>query len=154
MVRSGYCVPSSGPPVQRLDAPRLDVTVPATSQNATALRRTFSCWVHSLIAHDAAEDLTVAVYEALTNAAEHAFTVQPSPGSIWLQAIVADGQITVTIADNGSWRPPTDSGGYRGRGLSLIHQLTEARIAPSPYGTTVFIRRQLPAERYDELTSL
>jgi len=85
---------------------------------------------------------------------EHAFTVQPTPGSIWLQAIVADGQITVTIADNGSWRPPTDSGGYRGRGLPLIHQLTEARIAPSPYGTTVFIRRQLPAERYDELTSL
>ena len=154
MVRSGYCVPSSGPPLRRLVAPRLDVTVPATTQNATALRRTFSCWVHSLIANDAAEDLTVAVYEALTNAAEHAFTAHRTPGSIWLHAILADGQITVTVADNGSWRHPTDSGGYRGRGLPLIHQLTtEAHIAPSPYGTTVRLRRQCRAGHYGESAS-
>ena len=147
MVRSGYCVPSYGPPVQRLAAPRLDVTVPATTQNATALRRTFARWVHSLIADDTAEDLTLAVYEALTNAAEHAFTAHRTPGFIWLRAIVADGQITVTVTDNGSWRHPTNSGGYRGRGLPLIHQLTtEAQVAPSPYGTTVRLRRQLGAE--------
>jgi serine/threonine-protein kinase RsbW len=153
MVRSGYCVPSYGPPLQRLAAPRLDVTVPATTQSATALRRTFSRWVHSLIAADAAEDLTVAVYEALTNAAEHAFTAHRTTGSIWLHAIITDGQITVTVTDNGSWRQPTNSGGYRGRGLPLIHQLTtEAHIAPSPYGTTVRLRRQLRAEQYDEST--
>ena len=153
MVRSGYCELSSGSPVQRLAAPQLDVTVPATTQNATALRRTFSRWVHSLIAANAAEELTLAVYEALTNAAEHAFTAHRTPGSIWLHAIVANGQITVTVTDNGSWRNPTKSGGYRGRGLPLIHQLTtEAQVAPSPYGTTVRLRRQLRAEHYDELT--
>lgn len=147
MVRSGYCAPSYGPPVRQLAAPRLDVTVPATTQDATALRRTFSRWVHSLIADDAAEDLTLAVYEALTNAAEHAFTGPRTTGSIWLHASVADGQITVTVADNGSWRHPTNSGGYRGRGLPLIHQLTtEAQVVPSPYGTTVRLRRQLRTE--------
>jgi serine/threonine-protein kinase RsbW len=152
MVRSGYCEPSYGSPVQRLAAPQLDVTVPATTHNATALRRTFSRWVDGLIADDA-EELTVAVYEALTNAAEHAFTAHQAPGLIWLHAIVANGQITVTITDNGSWRNPTNSGGYRGRGLPLIHQLTtEAQVAPSPYGTTVRLRRQLRAKHYDELT--
>ena len=147
MVRSGYCAPSYGPPVRQLAAPRLDVTVPATTQDATALRRTFSRWVHSLIADDAAEDLTLAVYEALTNAAEHAFTGPRTTGSIWLHASVADGQITVTVTDNGSWRHPTNSGGYRGRGLPLIHQLTtEAQVTPSPYGTTVRLRRRLHTE--------
>lgn len=146
MVRSGYCVPSYAPTVQRLAAPRLDVTVPATKQHTTALRRTFSRWVHRFSADDDAEDLTLAVYEALTNAAEHAFTAHRATGSIWLHAIVADGQITVTVTDNGSWRYPTNSGGYRGRGLPLIHQLTtEAHVAPSPYGTTVRLRRQLRA---------
>jgi serine/threonine-protein kinase RsbW len=148
MVRSGYCAPSYASTVQRLVVPRLDVTVPATTQNATALRRTFSRWVHRLIADDAAaEDLTLAVYEALTNAAEHAFTAHRTTGSVWLHAIVADGQITVTVTDNGSWRHPTNSDGYRGRGLPLIHQLTtEAHVAPSPYGTTVRLRRQLRAD--------
>jgi serine/threonine-protein kinase RsbW len=144
MVRSGYCAPSYGTPVQRLASPRLDVSAPATTRNATALRRTFSHWVHSLITDDAAEDLTLAVYEALTNAAEHAFTGHRTTGCIWLHAIVADGQITVTVTDNGRWRHPTDSGGYRGRGLPLMHQLTtETHVAPSPYGTTVRLRHQL-----------
>ena len=117
------------------------------------MRRTFSRGVDGLIAANAAKELTVAVYEALTNAAEHAFTAHQTPGVIWLHAIVADGQITVTITDNGSWRNPTNSGGYRGRGLPLMHQLTtEAQVAPSPYGTTVRLRRQLRAEHYDELT--
>jgi anti-sigma regulatory factor (Ser/Thr protein kinase) len=116
------------------------------------LRRAFRRWVGSLIADDAAEDLTLAVYEALTNAAEHAFIAHRAPGSIWLRAIVADGHITVTVTDNGSWRRPTNSGGHRGRGLALIHQLTtEAYVAPSPYGTTVRLQRQLRAEQYSEL---
>lgn len=136
-----------------LPASTLNVIVPATTQNATALRRTFRRWVGSLIADNVAEDLTLAVYEALTNVAEHAFTAHRAPGSIWLHAIVVDGQITVTVTDNGRWRPPTDSGGHRGRGLPLIHQLTtEAQVAPSPYGTTVRLRRQLHADHYDELT--
>jgi anti-sigma regulatory factor (Ser/Thr protein kinase) len=152
MVRSGDHVPSHGSTVQRVAAPRLHATVPATTQNATALRRAFRRWVGSLIADDAAEDLTLAVYEALTNAAEHAFIAHRAPGSIWLRAIVADGHITVTVTDNGSWRRPTNSGGHRGRGLALIHQLTtEAYVAPSPYGTTVRLQRQLRAEQYSEL---
>jgi anti-sigma regulatory factor (Ser/Thr protein kinase) len=125
----------------------------AVSSLSGSLAVGHSRWVGSLIADDVAEDLTLAVYEALTNVAEHAFTAHRAPGSIWLHAIVVDGQITVTVTDNGRWRPPTDSGGHRGRGLPLIHQLTtEAQVAPSPYGTTLRLRRQLHADHYDELT--
>jgi serine/threonine-protein kinase RsbW len=129
----------------------LDVTVRATTQNITAVRRTFRRWVDRLLTDDAAQDLTLAVYEALANAVEHAFTEHQAPGSIRLRAIVADDQITVTITDNGSWRRPRDSGGYRGRGLPLIHQLTsEAYVVPSPYGTTVRLRHQLRTEHEDD----
>ncbi len=150
MVRTDYEMSSSGSTMPRFAAPWLDVTVPATAHNATALRGTFRHWVDSILADDAADDLTLAVYEALANAAEHAFTAHSAPGSIWLHAVVADGQITITVTDNGTWRRPTNSGGYRGRGLPLIHRLTsEAHVAPSPYGTTVYLRRRLHAEEYE-----
>jgi serine/threonine-protein kinase RsbW len=150
MVTTDYEVSSSGSTVQRFAAPWLDVTVPATAYNATALRGTFRRWVDSVLADDAADDLTLAVYEAVANAAEHAFTAHSTPGSIWLHAIVADGQITITVTDNGTWQRPTNSGDYRGRGLSLIHRLTsEAHVEPSPYGTTVYLRRRLHADDYE-----
>jgi hypothetical protein len=55
-----------------LAPPPLDVTTCATVQNATALRRTFRCWVEALVGDDVANDLTLAMYEALANAADHA----------------------------------------------------------------------------------
>ena len=132
-----------------LGAPRLALAVPATVLNVTALRRTFRQWVGSHIEEDAAEDLTLAVYEALANAAEHAFAAARTPGSVWLHAAVADREISVTIADNGTWRRPTESGGYRGRGLPLIHQLTtEAHVVPGAHGTTVRLRRHISAEQW------
>lgn len=149
MVGSSYA-PSSGSTMQLLAAPRLDVTVPATARNATALRGTFRRWVDNLIADDAADDLTLAVYEALANAAEHAFTAHRAPGSIWLHASVADGQVIITVTDNGTWRPRTNSGGHRGRGLPLMQRLaSEAHVAPSRYGTTVRLQRQLDTEEYN-----
>jgi serine/threonine-protein kinase RsbW len=138
MVRSAY-----GSTVQRLAARQLDATVPASAHNAGALRGTFRRWVDRFVDDDTADDLTLAVYEALTNAAEHAFPGTSAGGLIRLAARVTDNEVIITISDNGRWRSPTDSGGYRGRGLPLIHQLTtEAHLTPSPYGTTVQLRRQ------------
>jgi anti-sigma regulatory factor (Ser/Thr protein kinase) len=131
----------------------LDVTVPATAQNATALRRSFRRWVGALVDDDTAGDLTLAVYEALANAAEHAFVTRSTPGSIWLHATVTDGQVAIIVTDNGTWRLPDNSAGYRGRGLPLIHQLTtQAHVELDPRGTTVRLRHQLsgstPASPY------
>jgi serine/threonine-protein kinase RsbW len=129
------------------EPPPLDVTVPATIQNATALRQMFRPWTATLLGDDAADDLTLAVYEALVNAADHAFTGQATPGSMWLYATVADGDILVTIADNGTWRNSDYPAGQRGRGLPLIHQLTsEARLTVDAQGTTVYLRHQLDTQ--------
>lgn len=131
-----------------LAPPPLDVTTCATVQNATALRRTFRRWVAALVGDDVADDLTLAVYEALANAAEHAFTAQREPGCMRLHATVANGQITVTITDNGTWRPPTVPTGRRGRGLPLMHKLTNAaRVQPNRRGTTVHLRHPLPLQQ-------
>jgi anti-sigma regulatory factor (Ser/Thr protein kinase) len=126
----------------------LDVTTSATVYNATALRRTFRRWVKALFEADDANDLTLAVYEALANAAEHAYPAQREPGFMRLHATCADGQITVTITDNGTWRPPTVPTGRRGRGLALMHKITnEAHVQPNRQGTTVLLRHPLPLQQ-------
>jgi serine/threonine-protein kinase RsbW len=121
------------------------VTVCATAHNATALRRAFRRWVDTVVDDDTADDLTVAVYEALANAAEHAFTMRAIPGSMWLHATVADDQVFITITDDGTWRSPHDVPGNRGRGIPLMHQLTtHAHVEWGSRGTTVHLRHQLP----------
>ncbi|MDQ4092132.1 MAG: ATP-binding protein [Actinomycetota bacterium] len=125
--------------------PPLDVTASATVHNATALRRTFRRWVKTLVGDDDANDLTLAVYEALANAAEHAFAAGREPGSMRLRATATDGAITIAITDDGTWRPPTVPTGRRGRGLPLMHRLTaEAHVEPDLQGTTVRLRHPLP----------
>ncbi len=124
--------------------PPLDITTSATVHNATELRRTFRRWVKALVGDNDADDLTLAVYEALANAAEHAFTAQPDPGSMRLRATATDGQITVMITDNGTWRAPTVSHGRRGRGLPLMRTLTnEAHVESNRQGTTVRLQHPL-----------
>lgn len=131
-----------------LAPPPLDVTTSATAQNATALRRSFRRWVEALVGDDLANDLTLAVYEALANAAEHAFMAQWEPGCMRLHATLAEGQITVTITDDGTWRPPAAPTGRRGRGLPLMHKLTnEAHVEPNRQGTTVHLRHPLSLQQ-------
>lgn len=130
-------VPQLSPP------PPLAVAVPATAHNATALRRAFRRWIETLVDDDTANDLTLAVYEALTNAVEHAFTTQTPPGSVWLHATLADDQVLIVITDNGTWRTPDIASVHRGRGLQLIRQLTtHTHLQRDPDGTIVRIRHQ------------
>ncbi|MGH3764937.1 MAG: ATP-binding protein [Pseudonocardiaceae bacterium] len=130
--------------------PPLVVTAPATVHNATELRRAFHRWVDALVDDDTANDLSLAVYEALTNAAEHAFTPQQEPGSMCLHASIADVEVTITIADNGTWRSPDNLPSHRGRGLALIHQLTtHVHLHRDAHGSTVLLRHQLSPQRAD-----
>ncbi|WP_173128622.1 ATP-binding protein [Kibdelosporangium persicum] len=73
------------------------------------------------------EDMMLAVDEAVANAIEHGYRDRPAddPGIVMLFAasMPAQGMAHVVVADNGSWRPPTDSG-FRGRGLSIIQKIT------------------------------
>ena len=89
--------------------------------------------VDAVVDNDTAEDLTVAVSEALINAVEHAFTARTAPGSLGLHATVADDLVLITITDDGTWRSANDAFGHHGRGLTFIHQLTtHAHIELTP----------------------
>lgn len=101
-------------------------------------------WLHGHFTLDPtkASDIVLAVNEALANAAEFAYVNIEQPG---LMHVKADhdrrlGRLTVTIADEGTWRPkdPTITDPARGRGIPLMHALSDrAAIDTTPAGTEV-----------------
>jgi signal transduction histidine kinase/DNA-binding response OmpR family regulator len=115
--------------------------LPAEPTRLSVLRRRLEDF---LSAHGVPEsdrfDLTVAVSEAAANAIEH--PVEPAEAMITVEASIEDTVVTVTVSDTGRWKP-SDSAGFRGRGLALIGALTELSVARSEQGTSVTLRRRL-----------
>lgn len=129
-----------------VDASRSLVTrmlaVPASLQ---PLRQTVRTWLGDLNADKAAaEDLLLAVGEAVTNAVEHAYG--PRLGEVVL-SLEAEGDVAIcTVSDTGCWRSPR--GTLRGRGLTLMAALTESLdVSRTDAGTTVRMTRTLRAGR-------
>jgi anti-sigma regulatory factor (Ser/Thr protein kinase) len=99
---------------------------------------------------DAADDVVLAVSEAVSNSVEHGFRnglgdVSAQDG-ITVRAAVEvhpDGTrcLLVTVADRGRWRLPPPRTDGRRRGLALIRAIAEeVRIDPTAHGTTVTFR--------------
>lgn len=126
----------------------LELSVRATTENAATLRRRFRHWVGELTDTDTADDLALAVYEALANVVDHAYVQRTDPGLMTLWAAVscplATGRdLVVTVVDEGAWRP-NDGPGWRGRGLPLMRELMHATaVLPGEAGTTVQLRRRI-----------
>lgn len=120
----------------------------STEADAAVLRRRFHAWISVLTDPETADDLTLAVYEALANVVDHAYRDEVAPGPMLLRAEVvrtAPTTVAVTVTDHGVWRTGADPG-YRGRGLTLLRGLTtEASVLSSPAGTTVRVRHALPS---------
>ena len=120
----------------------------ATTENAATLRRRFRHWVGGLTDTDTADDLALAVYEALANVVDHAYAERADPGLMTLWAAVSCPLLTgrdlvVTVVDEGCWRA-SDGPGWRGRGLPLMRELMHATaVLPRPTGTTVQLRRRI-----------
>lgn len=90
-------------------------------------------------------DLVLSSYEALANAAEHAYPSGHGPVDL-VAARITDGRVLVTVSDRGRWRPPPADPGFRGRGLLMIKTLAHrAEIQQGPHGTTVHMEWTLPA---------
>ena len=107
-----------------------------------------------------AEDLVLAVNEAVTNSIEHGHGLdpeQPTASPEWTHSTVeVHGQIVIDeqgrrrveliIRDNGRWRPPTFDP-RRGNGVTLMRACTDdVTISSSDSGTTVrLLSRPLPS---------
>jgi anti-sigma regulatory factor (Ser/Thr protein kinase) len=132
----------------RTAVPPLELCALATTENAAVLRRRFRVWVGELTDADTADDLALAVYEALANVVDHAYVERGDPGLMTLWSAVscplATGRdLVVTVIDEGAWRP-SDGPGWRGRGLPLMRELMHATaVLSGEEGTTVQLRRRI-----------
>lgn len=121
------------------------VTMAATARNARTMRHDFQDWITQVLPSAAAVDLTLAVYEALANAVDHAFVDHHDVGTMSLTATVSEKHVEVAVTDDGTWRDPTDALRGRGRGIRLMHYLvSSARISLGSTGTLVRLRQRIP----------
>jgi serine/threonine-protein kinase RsbW len=120
------------------DGPLLERRFPGEAARLAAVRRELGTWAAATgLDDEAVEDLLLASYEAMVNAAEHAYTDGERP--VDLSAVcTAEGCVLVTVQDEGHWRPIPADPGHRGRGLAMINNLSDhAEIHRRPEGTTV-----------------
>lgn len=120
-----------------IDVEHLDLVTEATPHGARQLRVRFQEWLGAAgVPATLVDDLTLAVYEALANVVEHAYSPDHPHPVIRLQAQL-DHQVLITVSDEGCWRTPS-APGNRGRGFALMrHFATELHLHPTPHGTTV-----------------
>jgi anti-anti-sigma factor len=119
--------------------------LPADPTRLAGVRRTVRAWaVQAALPEDTADDLQLALGEALANAVEHAYAADGSGECEYSATREADGGVRVRVQDAGTWRPPPSDKGHRGRGLELIEALTrDVEVTSDPgagSGTMVTFR--------------
>jgi anti-anti-sigma factor len=122
---------------------RLDLL--AVPSALPGVRRRLGAWLTGLgMGEQERVGVMVAVGEAAANAAEHAYRgSEPGPMSVAAHVDV-DGLLTVSVRDEGAWRPPDRDPGDRGRGLLIMRQLVDGVVLEEEErGTTVTLTLRL-----------
>lgn len=102
--------------------PSMDLELEAVPESLGELRASLRRWLPTVGASEDDEaDLLVAVGEAAANVIEHAYG--PGGGKYTVCLRYSDGELHVTVSDNGRWRSPR--GEHRGRGTDLMRQLCD-----------------------------
>jgi anti-anti-sigma factor len=122
----------------------LQLELPAVPSALPGIRRRLGAWLDGLgMGEQDRVGVMVAVGEAAANAAEHAYRgTEPGPMRV-SAAVDLDGVLTVTVRDEGCWRPPDRDPGSRGRGLLIMRQLVDGVVLQEEHGTTVTLRLRL-----------
>ncbi|MFF5987154.1 ATP-binding protein [Prauserella flavalba] len=118
---------------------RLHLRCAAHARHATELRGELAEWSRGLGLPEQTRDaIAIAAYEAMANVVTHAYPAGTT-GVLELRADRQGDGVAVVVSDRGRWRtPPADPGILHGRGLPLIHALSDhAEIRPAAAGTTV-----------------
>ena len=118
-------------------------TVPAHLQQLAVLRRTLRQWlIATVVDQHTAQELVLAVGEAVTNAIEHAY-LDSEPGSVELTVSRYPEELHFEVRDHGRWRT-IPAPGPRGRGLKMMEKLTDAvTVDIDDHGTTVQLCKRL-----------
>lgn len=117
----------------------------ADPPGATRARRVFANWLAIDVEDPHRQDIVLAVYEALANAAEHAYADHPDEaGTMCLTAHRGPDHVRITVADRGHWRAPTEAP-FRSRSLELMRALmSQVHLHSYPHGTIVQLRSAVP----------
>ncbi|WP_432927481.1 SpoIIE family protein phosphatase [Microbispora sp. CA-135349] len=117
----------------------LDVAFPAESSQLAPVRTALRDWLNRCdITSSMVQNVLVAAGEACANAIEHGH--RDAPGrTVRLRAVVTAGDLYLTVADTGRWKPPQpEVNTHRGRGVALMRALMQhVTIQPGAAGTTV-----------------
>jgi anti-anti-sigma factor len=116
----------------------------AVPEALPGVRRRLGQWLTGLgMGEQDRVGVMVAVGEACANAAEHAYRgTEPGPLSV-VADVDVDGVLTVTVQDQGTWRPPDRDPGDRGRGLLIMRQLVDTVVLQEERGTTLTLSMRL-----------
>lgn len=116
----------------------------AVPASLPGIRRRLGAWLGELgMNENDRVGVMAAVGEACANAAEHAYRgSEPGPMSVRAR-VDSDGVLTVTVHDDGTWRPPDRDPGDRGRGLLIMRQLVDGVSLDDRQGTTVTLTVRL-----------
>ncbi len=118
---------------------QLRVDFPADADRLADVRSALRDWlIRADVAPDQIHAILVAAGEAVANAIEHGHRDSPG-GMISMRAVASAEEVSVTITDTGSWKPPRPIGAeHRGRGITLMRSLMlDVTIDSEPIGTTV-----------------
>ncbi|GAA4941590.1 anti-anti-sigma factor [Actinomycetospora succinea] len=135
--------------VARLAPPPLELTLPARADALATLRRRTSRWARAAgLSEVVLGDLQLALGEAATNAVEHGYRDDDGSGEVAVRiARRADGSTDASVVDHGTWRPAPADPGFRGRGLTLLREVSrDATVTTSPDGGTRVAFRMEPGE--------
>jgi anti-anti-sigma factor len=130
----------------------LELDLVADPAALPGVRRRLNSWLIALgMGEQDRVGVMVAVGEACANAAEHAYRgTEPGPMSV-TAGVDVDGVLTVTVRDEGTWRPPNRDPGDRGRGLLIMRQLVDRVVLEEEAkGTTVTLSLRLRRSPKDD----
>lgn len=113
--------------------PRRDARPPlraervANAHTAAQMRRQLHDWLLLDVPSSVVDDLVPMVYEALANTVEHAYANHAGgTGPVRLEAYRTDGQVLITVSDEGTWRTLTDYDGRRKGRPTMATETTSA----------------------------